>query len=94
MARSDFQIRYGSLTDPTAYVTALLQTVGLPDHPSKATLSKSPLNGSMTRAAILRALVDCVEMYNRYYTEAFVMVQYFGYLKRDRTSTISHGLRP
>src|SRR5207302_10213237 len=30
MGRTDFQTKYGALSDPTAYVNALLNTVGLP----------------------------------------------------------------
>ena len=36
MARPEFQSRYAStFSNPTAYVDALLQTVGLPNHPSR-----------------------------------------------------------
>jgi hypothetical protein len=83
MTRTDFQTKYGSLTDPTAYVTALLQTVGLPNHPSKQTWINSLTNGSMTKAKVLRALVESAEMYQKYYNEGFVIMQYFGYLRRD-----------
>jgi YVTN family beta-propeller protein len=83
MARSEFQSAYGSLTDPTAYVTALLNTVGLPNHPTKQTWITNLTNGSMTRAQVLRALVESGEMYNKNYNEAFVIMQYFGYLRRD-----------
>ncbi|HKO97447.1 MAG TPA: DUF4214 domain-containing protein, partial [Pyrinomonadaceae bacterium] len=85
MARADFQTKYGStLNNPTAYVEALLQTVGLPSHPSKQswinTLSAS--NTTTTRGQVLRQLVESVEVYNKYYNEAFVIMQYFGYLRR------------
>ncbi len=83
MARSDFQTKYGALTDPTAYVNALLQTVGLPNHPSRQTWITGLTNGSMTRGQVLRALVESTEVYNKYYTEAFVIMQYFGYLRRS-----------
>ncbi|HKO99515.1 MAG TPA: DUF4214 domain-containing protein, partial [Pyrinomonadaceae bacterium] len=85
MARADFQTKYGStLNNPTAYVEALLQTVGLPAHPSKQswinTLNAS--NTTQTRGQVLRQLVESVEVYNKYYNEAFVIMQYFGYLRR------------
>jgi hypothetical protein len=83
VTRSDFQTKYGTQTDPTAYVTALLTTVGLPTHPSKSFWITSLTNGSMTRAQVLRALVESVEVYNKYYNEAFVIMQYFGYLRRS-----------
>ena len=31
---------------------------------------------------MLRGLVDSAEMYFKYYNEAFVIMQYFGYLRR------------
>ena len=37
----------------------------------------------MTKAQVLRALVESAEMYQKYYNEAFVIMQYFGYLRRD-----------
>jgi hypothetical protein len=83
MTRADYQNKYGSLNDPTAYVNALLLTVGLPAHPSKQTWITGLTNGSMTKATVLRALVESGEVYQKYYTEAFVIMQYFGYLRRS-----------
>ncbi|HKO99187.1 MAG TPA: Calx-beta domain-containing protein [Pyrinomonadaceae bacterium] len=85
MARADFQTKYGStLNNPTAYVEALLHRVGLPSHASKQswidTLNVS--NTTETRGQVLRQLVESVEVYNKYYNEAFVIMQYFGYLRR------------
>ena len=87
MGRTDFQTKYGSLTDPTAYVNALLQTVGLPNHPTKQIWINSLTSGTMTRAQVLRALVESAEVYSKYYNEAFVIMQYFGYLRRDADSS-------
>jgi uncharacterized repeat protein (TIGR01451 family) len=83
MTRSDFQSMYGALTNPTAYVTALLQTVGLPNHPGKQAWIMGLTNGSLTRGQVLRALVESGEVYQKYYNEAFVIMQYFGYLRRS-----------
>ena len=83
MTRSDFLTRYGSLNDPTAYVNALLLTVGLPNHSSKQGWITGLTNGTMSRGQVLRALVESTEVYQKYYTEAFVIMQYFGYLRRS-----------
>ena len=83
MARPVFQTRYASLTDPTAYVDALLQTVGLPNHPGRSSWIAGLTNGSLTRAQVLRAVVESGEVYTKYYNEAFVIMQYFGYLRRS-----------
>ncbi|MEK6280495.1 MAG: S8 family peptidase [Acidobacteriota bacterium] len=73
-----------TFNSPTVYVDALLQTVGLPGHPSRtgwiATLDSN--NNVQTRAQVLRQLVESAEVYNKYYNEAFVIMQYFGYLRR------------
>jgi hypothetical protein len=83
MARSEFRSKYDSLTTPTAYVDALLQTVGLPNHPSRGFWITGLTSGTLSRAQVLRGLVESTEVYNKFYNEAFVIMQYFGYLRRD-----------
>ena len=85
IARAEFQNRYGTtFNSPTAYVDALLQTIGLPNHPLRQswinTLNSN--NNTQTRAQVLRALVESEEVYQKYYNEAFVIMQYFGFLRR------------
>ena len=85
MARAAFQNKYAStFSNPTAYVDALLQTVGLPGHPSRTTWINhlNASNTSTTRGQVLRALVESQHVYDKYYNEAFVIMQYFGYLRR------------
>ncbi|HKO99188.1 MAG TPA: S8 family serine peptidase [Pyrinomonadaceae bacterium] len=85
MSRTDFRAKYGSSeTNPTAFVEALLQTVGLPAHPAKQTwVNTLTWNNTMqTRGEVLRQLVESPEVFNKYYNEAFVIMQYFGYLRR------------
>ncbi|MEK6281708.1 MAG: DUF4214 domain-containing protein [Acidobacteriota bacterium] len=88
MTRPEFGNKYDSLTTPTAYVDGLLQTVGLPNHPTRTAWVAALTNGTVTRAQVLRALVESAEMYHKYYNEAFVIMQYFGYLRR--TADISY----
>lgn len=83
VARSDYQTKYGSLNNPTSYVDALLQTLGLPNHPSRDFWIAGLINGTVTKAQVLRGIVESAEVYNKYYHEAFVIMQYFGYLRRD-----------
>jgi uncharacterized repeat protein (TIGR01451 family) len=91
MARAEFQTKYGAtFNNATAYVDALLQTVGLPNHPSR-TGWIALLNGNNSienRGIVLRQLVESSEVYNKYYNEAFVIMQYFGYLRR--TADVSY----
>jgi hypothetical protein len=84
MARQAFKSKYDStIGNPTSYVDALLQTAGLPNHPSRAGWIASLTNNTMTRADVLRALAESAEAYSKFYNEAFVVMQYFGYLRRD-----------
>ena len=83
MARSVFKSKYDALTAPAGYVDALLQTAGLPNHPSRATWIDGLDKGTLTRAQVLRALAESAEVYSKFYNEAFVVMQYFGYLRRD-----------
>jgi uncharacterized delta-60 repeat protein len=84
MARSDFQNRYGAtVNNPSGYVDALLVTLGLVNHPGRAGWIAGLTNATLTRAQVLRQVIESVEVYQKYYNEAFVIMQYFGYLRRD-----------
>jgi Tol biopolymer transport system component len=82
MARSEFGNKYNSLTDPAAYVNALINTAGV-TLANKQALIDDLAAGRKTRAEVLRAIVESTEVYQKYYNEAFVVMQYFGYLRRD-----------
>jgi hypothetical protein len=86
MSRPAFQTKYGSLTDPTAYVDALLSTVGLPNHPGRGVWIDGLNKATLTRADVLRQLAESAEVYQKFYNQAFVVMQYFGYLRRDPDS--------
>lgn len=84
MARTEFKSKYDpTLNNPTAYVDLLLQTVGLPTHPQREQWITGLTNNTLTRAQVLRALVESPELYTKFYNEAFVVEAYFGYLRRD-----------
>jgi YVTN family beta-propeller protein len=86
MTRPEFQTRYGSLSDPTAYVDALLSTAGLPNHPGRGVWIDGLNKATLTRADVLRQLAESAEVYQKFYNQAFVVMQYFGYLRRDPDS--------
>ena len=83
MSRPEFTNRYGPAADPAVFVDGLLQTCGIPNHPSRDTWVAQLTSGAMTRAQVLRALAESSEVYQKFYNEAFVVMQYFGYLRRD-----------
>jgi hypothetical protein len=83
MARPEYQNKYGSLSDPTAYINALLQTLGTPNHPNRAAWIAALSSGTKTRPQVLREVTESAEVFQKYSTEAFVIMQYFGYLRRS-----------
>lgn len=82
MSRTEFQSRYGSLTDPTTYTKALEQTLGV-TLSNEGALISGLQNGTETRATVLRKIVESNEVAGKFYNEAFVIMQYFGYLRRS-----------
>ncbi len=82
MARSEFRNKYDALTAPADYVNMLVNTAGV-TLPNKQALIDGLTAGTMTRATVLRAIAESNEVYNKYYNEAFVIMQYHGYLHRD-----------
>src|SRR5256885_10588463 len=82
MTRTEYVNKYGSLSN-AAFVDTLIQTAGLQSHPLRdAWIGLLNSNGA-TRAEVLRAFTESLEVYNKFYNQAFVVMQYFGYLRRD-----------
>ena len=81
MTRSAFMTKFNGL-DNTQYVDTLLSTSAM-THLSRDSWIAELTNGSKTRAQVLREIVESTEVYNKYYTQAFVVMQYFGYLRRQ-----------
>ena len=94
--RQEFQTAYGSLTN-SAYVTALLNRYQLtqvttpdpadPDGTTKMTLTSADLIGklntnTLTRAQVFRAIADSDQVNAAEFNNAFVAMQYYGYLRR------------
>ena len=46
-------------------------------------ITRAPASASLTRSAVLRQVVENEGFVNTKRNEAFVMMQYFGYLRRD-----------
>jgi hypothetical protein len=82
MGRPDFQNKYSGYTDPNDYVELLLRTVGLLNHPRRAEWVSKLAHGA-SRGQILREVVESQQVYDKFFNEAFVIMQYFGYLRRS-----------
>lgn len=82
MARQEFKNRYDAVTDPRNYVGALESAAGVV-LANRETLIADLSAGRKTRAQVLRAVAESQEVYQKYFNQAFVVMQYFGYLRRD-----------
>jgi glucose/arabinose dehydrogenase len=80
-SRAAFVNQYGTLSN-SAYVDALAQTAGV-TLSNRQALVDSLEAGTLTRAQALRQIAESGEVYQRYYNQAFVVMEYFGYLRRD-----------
>ena len=79
--RPEFASRYGSLSD-TAYVDQLINTASV-TLTNRQSLIDSLTNRTATRAQVLREISESAEVYRKFYNQAFVVMEYFGYLRRD-----------
>jgi subtilisin family serine protease len=80
LTRPEVRAIYDGLSNAD-FVDRLAQTAGV-------TLANrnqlvDDLNGGRPRAQVLRAVVESAEVNGRFFNRAFVVMQYFGYLRRD-----------
>ena len=99
--RQEFRTRFDHLSD-AAFVDALLGRYGLsaittpdpqqPEGERKVVLTRAELtsrleSGALTRAQVLRAVVESDEVSAAEFNRAFVAMQYYGYLRRTPEPT-------
>jgi len=78
-----FVAAFGSLTNPQ-YVDALLKNASLTlPAADRQALIDGLNNGTLTRAQVLRQIVDNPTFISQEMNRAFVLMQYFGFLRRD-----------
>ena len=82
MSRQEFRNRYDSATTPAAYVDALALTAGV-TLANRNQLVTDLTNGSKTRADVLLAIAQGPEVQARFFNKAWVVMEYFGYLRRN-----------
>jgi hypothetical protein len=81
--RPDFRARYDSLTN-AQFVDALYASMGVAAQASERDpLVSSLQTGAATRADVLAKLVDNADFTRLEKNRAFVLMQYFGYMRRD-----------
>jgi len=83
MARPAFVAKYNALNN-TQFVDTLLSNAnsGI-GAATRQTWIDGLNNSSLTRAVVLRQVAESTEVFNKYYNESVVVMQYFGYLRRD-----------
>ncbi len=90
VTRSEFVARYQRFTTGDSFVDALLanagQTAGVNLTVERANLIRiynGGANQDQSRSLVIRALVDIPEFHRAEYNPAFVLTEYFSYLRRD-----------
>ena len=81
MSRPGFAGTFNPLTN-TQYVDTLLSRAGVTSGNRDFWIAALG-NGTRTRAQVLREIAESTEVFNKYFNQAFVVMQYFGYLRRD-----------
>jgi Tol biopolymer transport system component len=84
--RPEFLQTYPATMTPAEFVNKLFDTAELtgPENaPRRQAAIEALINGSRTRAQVLLDLIEISEFKTREYNFAFVLMQYFGYLRRD-----------
>jgi hypothetical protein len=81
--RTDFRARYDSMTN-AQFVDTLYASMGVaPQASERDPLVSSLQAGAATRADVLAKLVDNADFSRLERNRAFVLMQYFGYMRRD-----------
>jgi hypothetical protein len=81
--RSDFRAAYDGLTN-AGYVDRLISNTRVAFSPAERDALVSGLNSSMMpRTAVLRRITEDERFVSAKRNEMFVMMEYFGYLRRD-----------
>jgi subtilisin family serine protease len=81
MARPAFANTYNGLTNQQ-YVDTLLNTAGV-TLSSRQSMIDGLNNSTLTRAVVLRQIVESAEVSTKYNHQAYAVMEYFGYLRRQ-----------
>jgi uncharacterized protein (TIGR03118 family) len=84
ITRPEFVTKYPSTLTNDQYVDTLLTSAGLPTTGSfRDSLVAGLVNGDETRATVLRLVSEQPALKTAEFNKAFVLMEYFGYLRRD-----------
>jgi hypothetical protein len=93
--RPEFIAQHPLTQSATVYINGLFMNAGVsPTQPEvDAALVSYGSGGLEGRARALRSVVDSSSLYNQQYNSAFVLMQYFGYLRRNPDDAPDFDLR-
>jgi hypothetical protein len=87
VSRSRFTTAFPSNIPPEQFVDMLNQNAGNPlSQSERDNLVNGLTNQTMTRAQVVRAIAEDQDLSTAEFNRAFVLMQYFGYLRRDPNS--------
>ncbi|HWN11067.1 MAG TPA: hypothetical protein VNO50_17645 [Pyrinomonadaceae bacterium] len=94
MQRPDFLARYPLSMSPAAFVDALNANTGNAISASERDILVGLLspNSNVGRALVMRQVTENAEFSRRQFNRAFVLMQYFGYLRRNPDEAPEAGL--
>jgi hypothetical protein len=81
--RPEFKALYPDTLAPEQFVAKLMQTAGISHYTDLQQQYLAEMRNGATRAQILREVIEVPEFRQREYNAAFVLMHYFGYLRRD-----------
>ena len=81
--RPEFRVIYPDTMTNVQFVNKLFDSAGLTPFSAERQQQIDAMNGGKTRAQVVRDVVEIQVFRDREYNPSFVLMQYFGYLKRD-----------
>lgn len=89
MQRPEILAKYPASMSNATFVQTLLDTAGV-TNPNQAQLVADLNAATKTRAQVLRIIVESPQVDDKFYKNAFVTMEYFGFLRRDPESCVGH----
>jgi hypothetical protein len=81
--RTAFTAAYPLTMSPDEFVNKLFDTANLRPYTTERQQLATDMRNGKSRAQVLREVIEIAEFKSREYNPAFVLMQYFGYLRRD-----------
>ncbi|MGB9179466.1 MAG: alpha-amylase family glycosyl hydrolase, partial [Pyrinomonadaceae bacterium] len=83
ITRAEFKSAYPDSMTNAEFVNRLFDTAGLSGSSSERQSYIAAMKSGMSRAQVLRGIIDSNAFRTKEYNRAFVLIEYFGYLRRD-----------